>query len=263
MKIYEALNINKSPVVLSIIGGGGKTSTMFHLAQELKTMGKKVLVTTTTHISVEQGQQLDQLIIEPDYTEALKKVKKGFHNELIIGLTTMMVRNKKLKGIPPQWVEGLQEEKIVDVILVEADGARGRPFKVPGDNEPVLPSYNDGIISVIGIDTLDKPITDEYVHRPDVMLTLLEKGKHQREEILDIENIIKIFKHEKGPLKNIQEDVGIFILINKVGDEETDTAFLLANNLVKEVGRPGLKVLIGQVQNTQNPISHVIEDISS
>ena len=48
--MYKQFNIKKSDVV-TITGAGGKTSLMFALANELSTLGK-VLVTSTTKIYV-------------------------------------------------------------------------------------------------------------------------------------------------------------------------------------------------------------------
>ena len=48
----EALGIDPAQAAqYSLVGGGGKTTAMFRLAHELKALGKKVLVTTTTNIA--------------------------------------------------------------------------------------------------------------------------------------------------------------------------------------------------------------------
>ena len=47
------------------------------------------------------------------------------------------VREDKLEGVPPERVDELSGE--ADLVLVEADGARGRSLKVPAAHEPVLP----------------------------------------------------------------------------------------------------------------------------
>ena len=42
MTLYEALNIDLNiPELISVVGAGGKTSTMFRLAKELKAFGEK------------------------------------------------------------------------------------------------------------------------------------------------------------------------------------------------------------------------------
>ena len=41
---------DRDPNIISLVGGGGKTTTMFGLAERFAAEGKRVLVTTTTHI---------------------------------------------------------------------------------------------------------------------------------------------------------------------------------------------------------------------
>ena len=52
--ILKALDIDTDRYpVLSVVGGGGKTSLIFRIMEELTAVGKKVLITTTTHMAYE------------------------------------------------------------------------------------------------------------------------------------------------------------------------------------------------------------------
>src|SRR5512139_2166707 len=53
MSLARALRVERRSVV-SFVGGGGKTTSMFRLAGELSAAGFRVVTTTTTHISKEQ-----------------------------------------------------------------------------------------------------------------------------------------------------------------------------------------------------------------
>ena len=50
-------------------------------------------------------------------------------------------------------------KELCDVMLVEADGAKHHPVKVPAEWEPVIPACADLVISVIGLDCLGQPIS--------------------------------------------------------------------------------------------------------
>ena len=43
------LDIEKYPVI-AVVGGGGKTSLIYRLNEELQALGKKVIISTTTHM---------------------------------------------------------------------------------------------------------------------------------------------------------------------------------------------------------------------
>ncbi len=66
------------------------------------------------------------------------------------------------------WAEGL-----VDHLIVEADGSRGRSLKAFGPHEPQVPVTATTIVQVAGLDALGAPLTDEHVHRSETLAALL------------------------------------------------------------------------------------------
>ena len=44
--------------VISLVGGGGKTTTMYALAEIFREEGKKVIVTTSTHLQARQKKSV-------------------------------------------------------------------------------------------------------------------------------------------------------------------------------------------------------------
>lgn len=54
VEFLELLQIDyKKYPVIAVVGGGGKTSLIYRLADELLDRGKKVIITTTTHMAGE------------------------------------------------------------------------------------------------------------------------------------------------------------------------------------------------------------------
>ena len=143
--------------VVSVTGAGGKTSLIWRLAEELREIGKRVIVTTTTHMAWEDGR---------DWVEARTENGRlaGETLEQIGGLLarkrcvfTGRRAGEKIAGVLPedgdcQWVEQLSA--LADVVLVEADGSRRHPVKVPAPWEPVIPPCTTLVAAVAGLSCL-------------------------------------------------------------------------------------------------------------
>ena len=68
----------------------------------------------------------------------------------------------KIGPLPEDFYETAVKE--ADITLIEADGSRGMPAKIPADYEPVIPENIDEIHIVIGMSALGKPAS-KVVHR--------------------------------------------------------------------------------------------------
>ena len=61
---------------------------------------------------------------------------------------------------------------LADKVIVEADGADGRPIKAPEDWEPVIPTFANLVIPVVGLDCVGKPASEDWVFRIERFLAL-------------------------------------------------------------------------------------------
>lgn len=154
MKLYELLQIK--PGVTALMGSGGKTSLMYHLAGELSKK-HKVLLTTTTHIRI------------PDH------IPLATTCEELDALFTQ--RNVVCAGMPAEdgkmtapFFEGW--ESAAEYVLVEADGAKGMPLKAHAEYEPVIPPQCGNTICVVGASGFNQPIR-AVCHRPEIYAALL------------------------------------------------------------------------------------------
>ena len=152
--ISRALALGPREVV-SLIGGGGKTTLLFSLARELGKEGP-VLVTTTTKIFFPRGERV---LRNPKARHPAGE--KGY---IVLG---QRVKEGKLWGVPPAWIEALRD--YFPYILVEADGSQGRPLKAHAPHEPVLPPSSSLVVILAGASALGRPFSDEYVHRSQLM----------------------------------------------------------------------------------------------
>ena len=163
----------KLPRVISIVGAGGKTSTMYDLAEELAAKGARVLMTTSTHIAkpeqyetavVPKLSELDARICGGDSAGLDQNMAAaGGHTEEIWkngGL--ILTAGKQAEGPNAAWKlampDDLGEEAVMeqlltqfDVILIEADGSKRLPLKVPSEKEPVLIPQTGLVIACTGL----------------------------------------------------------------------------------------------------------------
>ena len=115
MKISQILRVKKG--VTALIGGGGKTTLMYKLAQELSAFGT-VIICTTTRIFEPDDMPVLTGCSEEDILEALK-------SQRIICVGTKAASGKL--SAPAVSFDRLT--KLADYIIVEADGAHGLPIK--------------------------------------------------------------------------------------------------------------------------------------
>ena len=132
--------------VTALIGGGGKTSLLYRLADELRTRGS-VIVTTSTHIW-------------PPAHLPFAEHADGVNDILCVGTPC---DSGKLAA-PAQSFSELAA--LADFVLVEADGSAGRPLKAHLPHEPVVPENAGQVICVLGLSGFGKPI-EIAAHRPE------------------------------------------------------------------------------------------------
>lgn len=204
--------------VLSLTGGGGKTSLMFHLAQLLTETGKKVLTTTTTKIFTPAASQSETVLINTDPKKILLQatafLERAGH---ITAAASRMDDAGKLKGFAPEAIRLFEDSGLFDWILVEADGSARRPLKAPAEHEPVIPLNTNVLIAVAGLEVLGRPLTEELVFRAE--LAGERMGLEEGEAITEC-GLARLFAHPLGLFKGAPHQAARFIFLNKADDHE-------------------------------------------
>lgn len=146
-------------MIIAVVGSGGKTTLIKKLAARYRREGKTVLVTTTTHMFIEEdtlltddAEQIISAIQETGY--AMAGVPDGI----------------KIKALSPETFEAVCA--CADVVLVEADGSKHMPLKYPNDTEPVIPEHTEEIIVVCGMNAIGRRAR-EVCHRLELVKACL------------------------------------------------------------------------------------------
>ena len=144
--------------VTAVIGGGGKTTLLRTLGEELS-QHHTVLLCTTTRIMPFAG------IPWAESAEELERLRRQ-HRLLCAG--TLLPESGKLTA--PQ-LPMVQLAAWFDYVLVEADGSAQRPLKAHAPHEPVIPAEANQTICVVGASGFGRPIS-ETAHRPELYAAL-------------------------------------------------------------------------------------------
>ena len=140
MLLSTALRIHPKDVV-ALAGGGGKTTAMFRLAEELRALNRRVVTTMTTKIFVAQMACAPAHLILETEDALLARLGPALaqHGHVLIAGGSI-VEQDKVQGVPPELLDRVAAQPAVDAVIVEADGSRRLPFKAPAAHEPVIPA---------------------------------------------------------------------------------------------------------------------------
>jgi len=236
--------------MIVFVGAGGKTSAVNRLARELVSAGEKVIITTSTKIFPPQALAYRLLLLEE---EGLNNSGTVFPAEAkILVLGKKINEEQKIVGLDRKEIKVIRERLPDTVILVEGDGAKGKPFKAPRDHEPVIPLEATLVVPVIGVDVLGRPLDGRYFHAGEQigMLTGLRMGDDFRAK-----DAARVLLHEEGYRKGIPPAARWIPLINKVDTPlRREKALELAEILIDSGVE---KVLLGALGSANSQVELV------
>ncbi|MCX5907840.1 MAG: selenium cofactor biosynthesis protein YqeC [Deltaproteobacteria bacterium] len=114
------------------------------------------------------------LLLSEKLDELKRKVTDNVRQFSYLVLARRKLDDGKLQGINPEWVEEFSALPEVSLVVVEADGAKGRSLKAPREKEPVVPLSTTLLVPVVGIDALDCPLAEPYVFRSEIAARILD-----------------------------------------------------------------------------------------
>jgi molybdenum cofactor cytidylyltransferase len=219
--------------IYCFIGAGGKTSAIKEAAYMLADIGYKVLITTTTKISIEE----------------FSKYKVDFKNNIniddLVGGINIQVSStigKKYQGYKKEEIEQITFIPIDVVILIEADGSRGLPFKIPYEYEPVVPINSAKTFLLFSAKIIGEDICSSNTYNLENVQKIIDKDNMQYTN----ENILKLLY--EGWLKDTRYK-NLKVIINQ-GDVLTND--FVAKDLLKQLyNRYGIGSYLVSLKNKE------------
>lgn len=209
--LCTALGINlSSNQTISFVGAGGKTTTIYTLAKELSSLGKKVIITTTTHMFLPE----ENGVFEENQEQLLHQLN---HSGIaVVGIPCTEEKSLgKMTGVSTAFYRDMKHA--ADYILVEADGSKRYPIKVPAPHEPVLPEDTDMVVIVGGLSCLNQPLK-ECCHRWEVASKLLDCEPDKGMESKDMADLLV-----KGYFSKREECLALYNLPKKIYLNQCDS----------------------------------------
>jgi probable selenium-dependent hydroxylase accessory protein YqeC len=252
--LSESLGL-KTREAISLAGAGGKTTLMFRLAKELFLTGKKVVTTTTTKILEPASGETVSLFINLDEEELKQFVHKHLDEYKHITIARERLGSGKLKGVSSDLVNELWSSNKIDYIIIETDGAAGRPVKAPREGEPVIPSSTTLVVAILGVDGVEREVNEENIFQAKRVskMTGIPMGKKMTDEAMAV-----LVTHREGIFKGAPSSARVIAFLNKVD---------IPNGVVKGKGiaqkiieRKHLqieRVVLGQLKS-ESPVVDVI-----
>ncbi|HEY2981941.1 MAG TPA: selenium cofactor biosynthesis protein YqeC [Anaerolineales bacterium] len=215
MNLFKALRVSSQPLV-AFVGAGGKTTAMFKLARELK---PPVIVTATTHLAAEQAKLADRHLP----VQSTSELQNFYAAETAVTLITGPVKAERTEPLNPVVLSWLREKCEANgwPLLIEADGSRSQPLKAPAEHEPPIPAFVDLVVVVAGLSGLGRPVSEEWIHRPEIFASLAET---QPGKTVSPQDVVLVLSHAEGGLKNIPAGARRVALLNQADNADLQAA---------------------------------------
>jgi probable selenium-dependent hydroxylase accessory protein YqeC len=247
--VWEDLTAGLPPAgIITLVGGGGKTSLMYYLASGLKAAGTTVFAATTTKLFAPEGDGHRAVLVR-SLAECRQAVAEwgGFSGTVTLAREVVAGTASKLAGLEPEWLDTVAGENPAARFVVEGDGSAGLPLKGHLAYEPVVPSATKLLIPVVGVDAIGRPLSGECVHRPARAAELAGAAEG---EAITVEMIVKLLLHPEGYLHNCPPGAGVVPFVNKAEGWGKSLAAELAA-AVLAAGHPAVDgVVVGSMRRS-------------
>lgn len=192
--LKDLSSLAKPGAVISLSGAGGKTTLMFRLSRAIS---GAVIVTTTTKVWDEQTKLADSRL-------TIGNLPAELPGKVTWVSPSLNPQNGKILGCDAIDFAKLcmYADRKHAALIYEADGSAQKHIKAPAGHEPSIFPQTTHCCYLIGLDVLGKPISGEFVHRPEIFAGITGSAFG---EIIREETILHLMEHPNGGLKNMPQ----------------------------------------------------------
>jgi probable selenium-dependent hydroxylase accessory protein YqeC len=231
---------------IALVGGGGKTTLMFALADELRRNGKQVITSTTTKVWHREASQYEHVLLVEDEADWKNKTREEVSREGIFFVGKSILDSGKVEGISASLADEIFHDSNAQYLIVEADGSAGHPLKAPAEHEPVIPSSVTMVVAIMGLEAISARLDEMTAFRVEQVrnVTGLETGG-----VLTPSALAKVFLHPAGLFKGTPGGSRKVVFLNKGDLIEAETkAEELADILLADAAKRIDRVIFGSLK---------------
>lgn len=212
MDLTDALGIGEREVV-ALVGGGGKTTSMYRICAEAAIRGRFAVASGTARFTEPSGGARVPVLVDEDEGRLLDAVRRAQGRHPWVIAAAGHGSKERLLPISNAMVAKLAEEAAVALLILEADGSAMRAFKAPAGHEPAVPPAATLLVAIVGADIFGRPLTEELVHRPE-RVTALSGAAGGSPVTPGV--VAEVLGHPAGGRKALPAAARFAVLINKV-----------------------------------------------
>ena len=143
----------------------------------------------------------------------------------------------------------------MDYMIIEADGASGRPVKAPREIEPVIPFRTTLVVAVLGVDGVGRELNEGNVFQPERVskMTGIAIGTKMTDEAMAV-----VMTHPEGLFKGAPSSSRVIAFLNKVDIPNGRAKAKGVAEKILERRHPQIgRIVLGQLKN-EIPVAEVI-----
>lgn len=192
-------------VCAALLGGGGKTTLLERLGDELAKKHDTVLVSSLTKT---WGHLADRAI-KPETA-----LRDGLTNHASRHNPVWVLGERegphKTAGISEAELDSLRQQSNASVF--ECDGARNLPLKVHLPHDPAVPAFATHVIILVGAEVVGTSLNDGLIHRPAEFARYWSIDPAWP---VDAEFVTEVISTRRGYLDKVPEGIEITCFVNK------------------------------------------------
>ncbi|MCF8063340.1 MAG: putative selenium-dependent hydroxylase accessory protein YqeC [Deltaproteobacteria bacterium] len=228
-----------------IVGAGGKSTLLITLVRELQQRGARVAAATTTKVRHRQAVDAGRLVLtrEEGWMDRMDR-ELAWGRPVFLG--RRLLPTGKVEGIDPDLADAIFHSGKLDFLVVEGDGAAGRPVKAPGPGEPVVPESATRVVAMAGLEALGRAVENGVVFR---MERFEEVTGAAPGTILTAAILARVFDRPAGLFRGSPESARRTAFLNKLDlAADPGEARDLARRILKSSGARVSSAVLGSLR---------------